>query len=60
MSQPRWSSTTPGPAAGLQQPRECLLHGVLSRTDIAQHPERQVDQVRPVRLPCLDDLGIFR
>jgi hypothetical protein len=42
--------------AGAQQAGKCVLHHVLGRADVAQHPEGQVDQVGVVGMPRLDDL----
>lgn len=40
---------------GAQQAGERVLHHILGRADVAQHPEGQVDQVGTVGLPGLDD-----
>jgi hypothetical protein len=37
---------------GVAEPREGFLHNVFRVADIAQHPERHIDQVSPIGLPC--------
>ena len=44
----------------LHQAEEGFLDDVLGRADIAQHPKREVDQIRTMRRPGLADLVIRR
>jgi hypothetical protein len=43
---------------GAQQPGKRVLDHILGRADVPQHPEGQVDQVRAMLGPGLDDLLI--
>ena len=41
----------------IEQPAERFLHHIFGVLDVAEHPEREVDQIGPVRRPKIGELG---